>query len=322
MQETNHSSIIIRHIDQLISHSRHVTLVPHKNPDADSLGSALAFGDYCAYKKIPYSLWCATLVHPRYHFLHGLHALTKMPHINSDVICVFDAGDAEFSALDDLKKQLYGTPKVINIDHHSSNSLFGNVNLVDTNMPSTTAVCFAFFQHLHIPIDHRTATSMLAGILTDTSSFSNPATSSTAFSMAHALMRKGAHFTSLHTNIERTQTFKGFALWGIALSRLYIAMPWHIAITFLTHADFQKNDATDDDFAGLSNFLNTVADCHATLVLRETQDGMIKGSLRTTRDDFDVSKFALALGGGGHKKAAGFTIQGRFIEKDGVWNVV
>ena len=83
----------------------------------------------------------------------------------------------------------------------------------------------------------------------------------------------------------------------------------------VTNQDLKECDAKHDDLEGVANFLNSTPDVKASLVLSENEDGEIKGSLRTLRDDIDVSELARALGGGGHKKAAGFTFPGKLIRE-------
>jgi len=80
--------------------------------------------------------------------------------------------------------------------------------------------------------------------------------------------------------------------------------------TYITQNDIKKYHLTENDSEGIANFLNSIHDGAMGLVLKEKEDGSVKGSFRTTHDDIDVSAYAKALGGGGHKKAAGFSVEG------------
>ncbi len=312
---------IIEQIGEEVRRARRVMLVPHKNPDADSLGSACAFVSILAARKIPCSIYCVTPISPLYCLLPNMHMVTRDPPPDTDVICVFDAGDARYAGLEDIVKQLPQMPKIINIDHHVSNELFGYINLVHPGMPSTTALCLDIFKGLHIPIDADAATCMLAGLLTDTGTFSNPATTPRAFEAGATLLRSGARMQTVRRIVERTKPIRALQLWGVALSRLTRHHELNVAATVITRADCKLFNATDDDIAGLSNFLNSLSDCRAVLILKEQGDEKIKGSLRTTRNDTDVSKHALLAGGGGHKKAAGFSISGHIVKTKKGWRV-
>ena len=109
--------------------------------------------------------------------------------------------------------------------------------------------------------------------------------------------------------------------WGLALSRLTYNKNYDVVYTVLTQSDLKNFGIGTDDLEGLSNFLNTLKDAKIIMVLYELSDGRIKGSLRTTRHDVDVSKIAMCLGGGGHKKAAGFEIKGQLRQTDAGWEV-
>lgn len=84
--------------------------------------------------------------------------------------------------------------------------------------------------------------------------------------------------------------------------------------TFITQKDLTTHQISESDSEGIANFLNNLDEGKMALILKETQDGKIKGSFRTTKDDVDVSALAKKLGGGGHKKAAGFTTSGTIKE--------
>ena len=239
-----------------------------------------------------------------------------------DVVCVFDSGDAQFAYLPEIVETFKTRPTIISIDHHASNDMYGDINLVVTTAASTTALCHQFFRQQNIHITQTMATNMLAGLVTDTGIFSNPATNIQAMEIGAELMNEGARIEHIVMSLMRTKPIGALKLWGRALSRIERHPKLDIAYTIITQKDHQECNATKDDIAGLANFLNSVADCAITLILKETDDGKIKGSLRTTQKNIDVAKFAKTLGGGGHAKAAGFTIEGRMNQKENGWKVV
>jgi len=102
-------------------------------------------------------------------------------------------------------------------------------------------------------------------------------------------------------------------LWGKMLLRLRECRNLPLAITFATSKDLSEAHLSSEAIEGIANFLNSLDHTGAVMVLRE-EHGVVKGSLRTTRDDIDVSKFAQFFGGGGHKKAAGFSLSGKIVE--------
>ena len=152
------------------------------------------------------------------------------------------------------------------------------------------------------------ALALLTGLITDTENFSNPGTTEHSLKVASELIRHGANFNSLKNWFLHDKPVEALKLWGVALSRLTKNESLDIVYTFITLEDLKTHNASEAESEGIANFLNSAGEGRASLVLKETWDGKIKGSFRTTRDDFDVSLIASALGGGGHKKASGFLI--------------
>lgn len=309
----------------LTTRARRVVVVPHKNPDGDTLGAATAFLRYLRAHGVDATLWCKTGVSTALAFLPHADELRSNPELWSecqfDTVCIFDAGDPVFAGAHDGIASLTTKPLIINFDHHYTNTRFGSFNFLQLDAASTTEVLYHYFSAIHHPIDAATATSLLTGLMTDTGNFSNPATSESALRVASELTRAGGNYTAILNYTYRNKSSDALRLWGIALSRLQIKRDLDLAYTVLTRADMTGLKVTDNDVEGVSNFLNSIGDAKIALVLKETQDGMVKGSLRTTHDDVDVSAIAGAFGGGGHKKASGFSVRGRLVQQGGEWTI-
>lgn len=312
----------MREIQMTLFKANHVLLVPHRQPDSDSLGSACAFSRYLDDANIPNTLYCTTSVSKHYQFLDGFERLKKSIPPEIDTICIFDSGDARYAGLPSITRSLKARPVIINIDHHVSNEMYGDINLVITNSPSTSAVITKYFNFLRYTIDPEMATCLLSGLLTDTGMLSNPSTNKVAFETASQLLSSGARIESVTNSLERIKPISSLKLWGRALSRLQKHPDYDFAWSVITQDDYIECNAKPEDAAGLSNFLNTLSDCSATLILKEIEGGYIKGSLRTTFTHVDVSRIAMALSGGGHKRAAGFTIKGRLKKTEDGWRIV
>lgn len=120
--------------------------------------------------------------------------------------------------------------------------------------------------------------------------------------------------------INQTLVSKNLAvmrLWGRALSRLKVNPDYLLAIVVIKQADLVEFGLTSDDLSGLIGLINSLQGVAGNLLLVETDDGQLKGSLRTNQAGVDISVLANILGGGGHQKAAGFTVKGRILEKNG-----
>src|SRR5690606_30675557 len=104
-------------------------------------------------------------------------------------------------------------------------------------------------------------------------------------------------------------------IWGKVMGRLKTG-PHGIVYTYVTRQDLDDYGVDGETMEGLSNYLSQLEDARAVIVLHDRGDGTIKASMRTVRDDIDLASFAKTFGGGGHKKASGFTIPGRLVEED------
>ena len=162
----------------------------------------------------------------------------------------------------------------------------------------------------------------MCGIYTDTDGFTNLATTPKSLRLCSELLSLGARFRDITAFTMRNKSIASLKLWGRALERLRLDTKNQIATTVIKRNDFEECGAADDDAEGVSSVLNHLSGIKMAMVLREIGDGTIKASLRTTDDSIDVSKIALQNGGGGHKKAAGFTVRGKIIESDEGWKII
>ncbi len=287
-----------------------VALVSHQNPDGDTLGSALAFAEYLTGMGKSVKMYCLSPVPDKFNFLHNIQMVSSDPTVFKDVdtIVVVDCGDLRYAGVAEILKDHEAT--IINIDHHATNEKYGHFNLVMDKWASATEVVYNFFKVNNIRITPTMATALLMGLITDTDNFTNSATSYTALTASGELLRLGGNWTIINRSLMQNKSIHLLKLWGIVLARLTKKPDTDIAYTYLTNQDMKEHGASDADVEGISNFLNKLNDAAISLFMKETEDGKIKGSFRTTQDDVDVAALAKKMGGGGHKKAAGFTVDG------------
>lgn len=313
--------IVYRQINDLINNSQKILLLTHRRPDGDGLGALCVFFSYLKNLKKISSAYCIDQPNCSFNFLDGFKEIKFDRKITDfkqfDLIICLDCGDLDQTG---LKEELASIKSaIINIDHHLTNTYFGNINLIDINASSTTEIIADFFDFFEFKISKNQATCLLIGILTDTDNFSNSATTQKAFSLAAKLLLKGINFKKLYAFGNKNITI--LKLWGEILSRLEKNENYNIATTVITNKDFTKYNIKEEEFAGMANFFNNLAGVKATLILKEDNSGKIRGSIRTTNEKVDVAALAKILGGGGHKKAAGFSLDGKLVEKDGHWRI-
>lgn len=298
----------------LLQVAERVLLVADGKPDGDSIGSASAVYNWLKREGKPVTAFCALPIPSTLLYLDGAHDFTSDPTTFKqpfDLIITFDASDIRHAGIENLITQIPCDYQLIVIDHHATNTKYGHLNAIWTDACSTAEIVFQFFSMLGIHIDSKMATSLLTGILTDTSCFSNAGTTSQGMEAAGHLCALGARHPEILRQLIQNKSMPTLKLWGLALARLNHNEKLNLTSTYFLQEDLKDiPDADEEAMEGLSNFLNAVCgNAETILVLRELPDRRIKGSLRSIKRD--ISKLAKLLGGGGHKKAAGFTVNGR-----------
>ena len=317
------SITIARELFSRLSTARHVGIVGHKDPDGDSLGSMLALGRYCETLGIAYTPFCIGEGREKWSFLPGSFRLQfDLDFLSAarpvDVLVVCDTPDLRYAGLADWFDSLEVKPFVFNIDHHHDNERYGDVNHVVGDAPATTQILYKLFGEAGIAVDADMATCLLCGILVDTNHFSNAATTEESMQIAAELVSKGAHMQKMVRRLWQQQYVSTFPVWGKMLARLSRHTEHDIVSTIVPHHELSE---IEHESEGMANFLNSIGEGKCALIVKEVEPGVIKGSFRTTRDDVDVSRLARILGGGGHQKAAGFTLQGSLQEQENGWIV-
>jgi phosphoesterase RecJ-like protein len=308
--------------------AENILLVSHKNPDGDALSSGCALMQYLRQLNKNHIAYCATPISKNLNFLpHAEYYITNPQILTNnqfDLIIVLDSGDLLYAGLDEFLKKLDYAPIVVNIDHHATNEFYGHHNLVFSNAASTTEVLYSFFKINKIAIDKYIATCLLTGIIADTAYFSNPATTAQSLKIAAELLRLGGNLNLIQGWTVKNRTVRGLKIWGQVLSRLYKNEKYDIISTILTADDLIGTEAAGaaEEVEGIANFLNNLGEGRIVLLLKDKGDGIIKASMRTTNPKIDLSALAKMFGGGGHAKAAGFSVKGKLIETENGWKII
>ncbi|MBU1202819.1 DHH family phosphoesterase [Patescibacteria group bacterium] len=310
----NHKAIS-QSIFQLLEKSQDVLLISHQKPDGDTLGSSLALFSYLSKLNKNVSSFCTDPVPDNLEFLPNSYQLTT-DHLvftkKYDLVITLDSSNLDYAGINNLMSALPLGYTLINIDHHISNPLYGDINLVIDSASSTSEVVYRLLKDWYIQWDKDIATCLIAGIITDTDGFKNGATNYQALAAASDLIAYGAKTQQIIKNSLNKINIESLKLWGIALERLKKIDKHNIVYTWITQDDFKNCQANENASDGLANFLHILKEGQIIMVLTERADGTVKGSLRTT-SNIDLTKLAALFGGGGHKKAAGFSLPGKLV---------
>lgn len=301
-------------IKQAIHQTQKPMIVSHRRPDGDTIGGSLAL--YLIFKNLNKEsfLFCQDKTEKQFDFIRETDGYSQSKEeairFNPDFIFFVDCADLKQSGIENARG-IFPKAKIINIDHHISNPRCGDINLINPRASSACEIVYRLFEETDLPISNRIAAMLFLGIFTDTNNFSNSATTPESLFAASELWHYGIFISEIKNNILKNKTISFLKLWGLALERIKYNNDLRLASTYVTKSDLETLDIEGDSLDGLSNFLNANLNIETIAVLKELENGEIRASLRTINDEIDLSKLSRVFGGGGHKKAAGFSVGGK-----------
>ena len=319
------SSILYRQIRQQIDQADHILLLTDERIDGDTLGSTLGMYHVLLAMGKKLTVYSPKDLPSMFSFLPGADKISRDTDIFSDdsidLVMIFDCSDGEYINERDMIPAMKRRVPLVSFDHHSTNPRYGQVNLIEEDAASTADVIWRFIKAEKMPMNKDAAQCILTGICHDTVAFSTGNTTAACLSAAHELSAHGARLQEIVYHTMMNKSVETLKLWGLAFERLHYNKEFDAVCTVITRNDIERLKVHESEARSLMDFLNVMLDAEdAILILKEREDGSVKGSLRShTRN---VAKLAEKYGGGGHENAAGFVIENaHLVEVDGVWNI-
>lgn len=292
---------IIKRIDS----AKHIVVVAHINPDADSLGSASAMYTHLLrlHKKV--SFFCASKnINPKLSFIPWFEKIRNSFPSSADLAITLDC-----ASLSRLGIEI--DCDLINIDHHKSNSQFAMYNLVDSLCISTSQVLCNFFQIHGISINKKMATSLYAGLLDDSDGFMSDDVNGMVFATSNMLIESGADYKLCNKYIMKYQSLASLKLKATMLTNMSLFNDAKIALFLVSTEDMKKTGAIAEDCESALEEALYLPTVELSILLKENKNGTLKGSLRSC-GDFDALSIASKFNGGGHKSRSGFTMNSEY----------
>lgn len=293
-----------------------VLLVCHINPDGDALGSMLGFAlglRRLGIRQVQASFAGPLDVPEPFLALPGLDLLVpaEAALAEPDLMICFDAASA--GRLGSLADRLGRAGSTLVLDHHASNTQFGAVNLVDPGAAATSMVVESLLARLDVPLDAQIAECLYVALATDTGSFRFDMTGVAVHEMAARLIASGIRPGDISRRIFDTRPFEAIRLFGDVLGRARLeptaAGGLGLVWTYATLDDLARHDQRPYVLDALIDPIRCAAEADVSCVLKEIAPAEWAVSMRS-KGAIDVSRVAVALGGGGHRLAAGFTGRG------------
>jgi len=306
----------------LIQSSDSILVLSHKSPDGDAIGSMLGLAE--GFKSLGKKVKCFSkdVIPSVFDFLPGISQIeNKINQEHQDLIVLLDCALFSRTGIGDIQEITSSFDNLLIIDHHPKNetecdNIKNCVEIINHRTSSTAVLVFNLLKEMKIDITKDIANCLLTGIFTDTGGFQHNNTDSESLQAAAEFMKKGSRVDKIARNIFSTKSLAAIKLWGIALERIETNSENGMAVSYINKSDMDNLGVKEEDLAGLVNVINTISDSKFSLLLTESANNKIKGSLRSEEyKGIDVSRIARSLGGGGHKLASGFEINNTNLSK-------
>ena len=289
---------IFTKFQEAIDSHQQITIVTHINPDADTLGSGLGLYGYLLglgkqveivnkNKELPLNL----------DFLRYYPKIKNKIDYERSLIISCDCGSVDRLGFDVNDRD------IINIDHHATNSRFGTLDIVNESAVSTSEVVFSLLENEALSRDDMTA--LYVALISDTRWFSTDNVTKNTFEIASKMVSYGLDLPNINRNMSKRKSLSSIRILARALTDLELVANGRIAVIRVRQSDMKVTGAKQKDIDSIVDYGISLATVEIALLLLEKEDS-VKVSIRSK--SADVSALALAYGGGGHKKAAGFEI--------------
>ncbi len=298
---------------------RRVLVSSHFRPDGDALGSTIAFALWLKAQGKDVTAWNADGVQAKFHYLPQ-HELVTQPTEESqafDVVVALD--NATKNRLRSVVDKVSSGARWINIDHHVSNGLYGDLNYIDPTAPATGQIVYEFFRDQGVTITRDMAVNLYAAISTDTGSFQYAGTGSRTFAAAAGLVEAGVDVAQISQQMYDNQPKRRLELLRHALNVAKFTCDDRLASVSLSLAKVAELGVLPEDNEGLSDNLRSVEGVVAAVFFEELPEGAVRVSARSKDLRVDMCRICQKFGGGGHPLAAGARMKGTLAEVETIF---
>jgi bifunctional oligoribonuclease and PAP phosphatase NrnA len=301
--------IIDRILDR-IDQSHSICVVGHVRPDGDCVGSQLGVTLALRKQGKDAACWNEDPIPQKYQFLDPDQLLQK-PVAGREFDLVIATDCASFERLGSVGPQVRRRKFLINIDHHESNTRYGELNWVSALEASTGELIFRLLQAARWPITPAIADCLFAAISTDTGSFQYSTTKPLTFQTAGELVKLGAHLDKICQEVYESFSLSRVRLLKHVFNHFHLTHHDQIAYLWLKKSDFARTGADRSDTEGLIDHIRAIEPVVIACVFEEIEPELTRISLRSKSSHINVNEIAAQFGGGGHTAAAGARIAGK-----------
>ncbi|MGV8980302.1 DHH family phosphoesterase [Clostridium sp.] len=288
-----------------------IAITFHTSPDGDSIGSALAL--LIGLRKLNKDVYIVSkeAIPQTFLFLpysNEINGEVVEPSVDTECVIVLDCGD--FKRVNSNLCMQNRKFELINMDHHLSNDLYGDLNFVDTSASAVGEIVFEVLRLLDVKLDKEIAACLYTSLLTDTGSFRHSSTTAVTHAIAGEIINTGIDFSNIHRLIFENKKFEKIKFYGEVIGNMTSELNSKVCIMYISKNMLEKYSSASSDTSDVITFGSSIDTVEVTILIKEAENG-VKVSLRS-KSLVDVSKIAETFNGGGHIRAAGFFTEANF----------
>jgi phosphoesterase RecJ-like protein len=300
---------IIDRIVEAIKESETICIVGHVRPDGDCAGSqlGLSLALLNAGKKV--TCWNQDSIPAKLAFLDTKKLMEK-PEKGRQFDCVIATDCASLERLGTAAECINERKIFINIDHHTSNTRYADMNWIAAREPSTGELIFRLLKVANWPITPAISDCLFTAVSTDTGSFQYPTTRPATYHVAGELVKRGANLAKICDEVYQSYPLARVRLLRHVYNKFRLTHDNQIAYFWLKKADYARTGSNPSDSEGLIDHIRAIEPVVVACVFEEVEPELTRISFRSKSPKVDVNKVAQTFGGGGHPAAAGARVQG------------
>jgi phosphoesterase RecJ-like protein len=306
----NKSALPAEEITRILEESNSILVASHVDPDGDSLGTQLAFAGFLRKNGKRVFLFREDVIPQKFQFLPELENIKHIHDVpeNFSVDAAVILECPRITRAGNIIQKLNKNCKIINIDHHQDNEIYGDVHWVNSEASSVGEMVFEYFEAVGYNVDEPAATQLYVAMLTDTGRFRYSSTSERTMQIAGKLIGAGADPRTICDQIFYNMPIATIKIIGHALDKAEFLRDGRVCVLSIGKEILSKHEARLSETEGLAEYSLYGKGVEAGLLLKEGEDGVTRISLRS-RGKFNVAELAAKFGGGGHVNAAGCSIE-------------
>jgi len=300
---------VVGRIIEIIRASKTICIVGHVRPDGDCIGSELALALALKNEGKKVTCWNEDSVPDKLKFLDPDKNFEK-PRRGEKFDCVIATDCASFERLGKCGPAIENRKVFINIDHHQSNTRYGDINWVSAREASSGELIFKLLKAASWPITPKIADCLFTAVSTDTGSFQYSTTKPMTYHTAGELVKRGANLAKICDEVYQSYPMSRVRLLKHLYNKFRLTHNDQVAYLWLKKKDFSRTGADTSESEGLIDHIRDMQPVEVACVFEEVEPELTRISLRSKNGKVNVNEIAAQFGGGGHKAAAGARIPG------------